>query len=422
MLLMIALSPLVIYRMVAQGRYRQGWAGRLGWPPVRKNGGYCVWIHAVSMGEVNAARTLVAELARQDGVEIVISSTTDTGLDRARQVYGGNHTVFCFPWDISWFVARALRRVRPDVCIMMEGEVWPNFTAQAYKMNIPVVIANARVGGSKGWPRYQKIAALVRGMFSRLALVLAQDEVHAERFRFLGVRSECVKVNGSLKYDTAQVVDEVAGAGELAEALALKGERIWVAGQTGPGEEAMVLDCYAELLKCNELKDLRLVMVPRKPERFDEAARLILERGYELVRYSEIKGAEKFVDSFGQPVILGDTMGDLRKFYSLAEVVFVGRSLVPMGGSDMMEVAALAKPVVTGPYTENFAETVRLLVESEGVEVVADSVQLGVVVGELLEDTGRAARLGKNGREVIIANQGATKRTVEAVLQLLRQA
>jgi 3-deoxy-D-manno-octulosonic-acid transferase len=421
-LFLICVSPWVIYRILRQGRYREGWRERFGYVRPREGDRPCVWLHAVSVGEVNAAGTLLRELdAALPECEIVVSSSTDTGLAHARKLYGETRRVFYFPLDFSFAIRRTLRRIRPRLCVLMEGEVWPNFTAVARKHGVPLVVANGRVGPGKGWPRYRRIAPLVRPMFQRVSLVLAQDPVHAERFTLLGVPADRVRVVGSLKYDTAEISDTVAGAADLARHLRLEREhRLWVAGSTGPGEERMILDCFGTLLGTEGLEGVRLVLVPRKPERFDEVARLVESAGFPLLRYSLVKTGRYHPGSGDcEAVILGDTMGDLRGFYSLAEVVFVGRSLVPMGGSDMIEAVALGKPVVVGPHTENFAETVRLLREGDGLEVADDIGQLADITRRLLGDPRRATTLGRNGRRVIVGQQGATRRTVEAVVEFL---
>ncbi len=418
----IGLMPLLIWRMLTRNRYRRGWKQRWGYVPVRRNRRSCIWIHAVSMGEINAAGTLIRELERfLPGFEVVISTTTDTGYDRAYSLYGTTHSIFFFPWDFSWCVKRAFDRIRPDLCILMELEVWHNFTAVAAQRNIAVVVANGRISSGKGFPRYKKIAPLVRPMFRRLSLVLAQDKTYADRFAYLGVPENRIQIAGSLKYDTASVADAVEGAAELANQLCLsKQDPIWVCGSTGPGEETILLDAFGILRKELQLKDLRLVLVPRKPERFEEVARLIRQRGLGLIRYSEVKsGARKVTEKNRLEIILGDTMGDLRTFYSLAEVVFVGRTLVPLGGSDMMEAAGLGKPIVVGPYTENFYETVQALVAGGGIEVVADGTQLTAVTRQLFLNPTEARSMGIRGRKVILQNQGATRRTVEAIVRIL---
>lgn len=418
----VILSPWILYRMIFHGRYRYGWAQRFGF--VRKNHSAqpCIWIHAVSLGEVNATGTLIEQIERiLPQHRIVISTTTDTGMERAKKLYGQRHKVIFWPWDFSWAVARALDRLAPRICVLMELEVWYNFTAVAKKRGVKLIVANGRISSSKGFPRYRKIAPLVRNMFARLDLVLAQDKDYAERFRFLGVPPDRIEIIGTLKYDTAEITDNVPGADEIAQKLMItEKNKIWVCGSTGPDEEKIILETYKKLKTTKQTAGLRLIIVPRKPERFDEVARLIETYGYGPVRFSEIKqGDQKLLSQNGEAVILGDTMGDLRKFYSLADVVFVGRSLVPMGGSDMIEAAALAKPVVVGPYTENFTESVKLLKLGGGIEIVENAEEFTEVTKRLLSAPAAAESLGKLGQKVVAKNQGASKRTAKEIAELL---
>ena len=422
LLLLVLLSPWVLYRVLCQKRYRSGWAERFGFVRPRHSHQPAIWIHAVSMGEINAIGTLVTALeAILPQFEIVISSTTDTGMDRARKLYAQDHHVFFFPWDFSFAIRRALDRLHPQLCVMMEGETWPNFTAVAQARSIPVVVANGRVGSGKGWPRYRRVAPLVRPMFRRLRLALVQDQTYADRFAFLGVPRDRIQVVGTLKYDTAEVTDRVDGADQLGESLGLESAPLmWVAGQSGPGEEQIILDSYQQLRRQPQLTQLRLVIVPRKPERFDEVARLIESYGLPLLRYSQVKQGTRAVSAVDDgAVILGDTMGDLRRFYSLAHAVFVGRSLVPMGGSDMMEVAALGRAVIIGPYTDNFSETVDLLCQAHAMQVVHDQPELTAAVGKQLLERDHAVAMGQRARQVILDHKGATGRTVEAIVKLL---
>jgi len=422
LLLMIIISPWVIYRMIFQKRYRHGWKERLGLLPERLSHQPCVWIHAVSMGEINAMASLLRQLEKTlPQYEFVISSTTDTGIDQAGKLYGDTHRVFFFPLDFSWAVKRAFARIKPSACILMELEVWHNFTTIAAKRGIPVIVANGRISSSKGFKRYRKIAPLVRPMFGSLSLVLAQDQTYAERFAFLGVPDDRLQIAGSLKYDTAQVSDTIAGADQLARRLLLgQNNPILVAGSTGPGEEKIILESFRELRQRKELADLRLIIVPRKPERFDEVAHLIESNGYSILRYSRIKtDAQTVGQDDSSAVILGDTMGDLRKFYSLATVIFVGRSLVPMGGSDMIEAAALAKPVIVGPFTDNFTESMEKLIASQAVEIVADSQELTTAAAKLLSGHQAAKAMGRRAQKVVIDSQGATLRSANAIAKLL---
>jgi 3-deoxy-D-manno-octulosonic-acid transferase len=275
----------------------------------------------------------------------------------------------------------------------------------------------------KSFGRYKKIRPLIKSMFENLAIVLAQTEEYARRFRYLGCPDAKVIVTGSLKYDTAHIADTVDDAEALASQLCLNQQPLWVAGGTGPGEEEIILDVYRRLKENERLKALRLAIIPRKPERFDEVAQLIVQNGLPLTRYSEIKktSAEKSIinhQSSIDSVILGDTMGDLRKFYSLASVIFVGRTLVPMGGSDMMEAAALNKCTIFGPYAFNFEQTVAALLDGNGAIMAKDKTELLDTVEKCLCDPTFASRIATNGREVIRKNQGATAATINALMSL----
>jgi 3-deoxy-D-manno-octulosonic-acid transferase len=419
-LLAIALiSPKIIYRMIRRGRYRTGWGQRLGRISRRQPGKRCIWIHAVSVGEVNATKTLVAKLKESlDDYEIVISSTTDTGLARAKTVYEKDLEVFYFPFDLSFVMRRAFENIQPSICLLMELEVWPNLAQIANEAGIPIVVVNGRLS-DQSFPRYKLIRPLTKWMFGKVDLVLAQTQEYAERFRMLGCAPQKVVVTSSLKYDTARIVDKVAGADALAEKLNIGDERLWVAGGTGPGEEKICLEVFKKVKQQAGFTELRLAIVPRKPERFDEVANLITQAGFEFARYSRIKTEQtKLTDK--PPVILGDTMGDLTKFYSLATVVFVGRSLVPMGGSDMMESAALGKCTIFGPHTFNFKQTVNVLLKSVGAIEVLDGNHLFEIMQKCLANTEFANAVAANGRDVIKQNQGATDRTVKAVTALLK--
>ncbi|MCL5281055.1 MAG: 3-deoxy-D-manno-octulosonic acid transferase [Planctomycetes bacterium] len=443
----IAVSPIVLYRVLRHGRYRTGWGQRFGRVERKDSQKKCIWLHAVSMGEVNAAQTLLAQIEKQlPDFEIVISTTTDTGFARADKLFGSKWSVFYFPFDLSWVTRRAFDRLHPAVCLLMELEVWPNFVFTAHERNVPVVVVNGRIS-DRSFARYRRIKRITRTFFGKLDRVLAQTPEYAERFRELGCHAERVLVTNSLKYDTAQVTDRVEGAAMLAEQLNLEGTRLWVAGGTGDEEEKIVLDVYQSLLQDRRFDGLRLALVPRKPERFNEVAELTERMGFPLVRYSQRKGSARVEgvapsnhgqdarDTQGRDglatkdkgerplpwnaVILGDTMGDLRKFYSLATVIFVGRSLVPMGGSDMMEAAALGKCTIFGPHTFNFRQTVEVLLQGQGAIQVNNQDDLQRAMEKCLSDPAYAGRMACAGQAVIRQNQGATARTMEVLRNVL---
>ena len=420
-------SPVIIYRAIKHKRYRDGWAQRFGKISRENPGKKCIWIHAVSVGEVNAARTVIKKLkSKFNDFKILISTTTDTGQLRAKKLFSAEHKIIYFPFDFSWVMSRAFKNINPAICLLMELEVWPNFVDTAARMNIPVVIVNGRIS-DKSISRYRKIKPLVKGVFGKISLALAQTQEYAERFKEIGVPENNVVVTGSLKYDTAEITDKVEGSDILAEQLQLSTQnsklrdKLWIAGATGPGEEQIILDVFKELHRQEKFSDLKLVVVPRKPERFDEVAQLITNSGFDFIRYSTIKTQDPRpkAQNLELPVILGDTMGDLRKFYSLSTIIFVGRSLVPMGGSDMMEAAALGKCTIFGPHTFNFKQTVDALLEKEGAILVNDKNELLQTMKKCLDEPQYAQKIAQNGQKVIKNNQGATLKTIEHIEKIL---
>lgn len=424
-LLAAGYSPVAVYKSLRYKRYRTGWDNRLGRILRKDSAKKCIWIHAVSVGEVNASKTLIEQLKKAyPDFEILITTTTDTGFEQANSLYGTELQVCFFPFDFSWIIKRAFSEIKPNLCILMELEIWPNFTAIAEALKIPVVVVNGRLS-TRSFARYKLIKPITKSIFRKVSLVLAQTKEYASRFKELGCPAEKVVVTGSLKYDTAQTGNKVDGTDELASELDIAGQKLWVAGGTGNNEEKIIIDVYKKLLQQDEFKDLRLAVVPRKPERFDEVAQLITQNGLPLTRYSEIKNVTGGKSSTTNhqssinPVILGDTMGDLRKFYSLAIIAFVGRSLVPMGGSDMMEVAALGKCTIFGPYASNFEQTVNALLQGNGAIMVKDGEQLLQTMKKCLTDSQFRDQIARNGQQVIRQNQGATIKSIEKIKELL---
>ena len=414
----LAYSPVIIYRAIRHGRYRTGWAERFGRISKRNSEKKCIWIHAVSVGEVNAAKTIIKELKAKFGdFEIVISTTTDTGFARAASLFSKDHQVFYFPFDFSWAMHRAFGNIRPAICLLMELEVWPNFVRLAKQLDIPIVVVNGRIS-DRSFPKYKRVKLLVKHIFRKVNLVLAQTDEYAQRFREIGAGN--VIVTSSLKYDTAQITDKVQGTDALAAQLNISNERIWIAGGTGPGEEQIILDVFSGLKQSGQFKDLRLVIVPRKPERFDEVAEIITSASFDYLRYSSIKNTDVRCKE-KPPVILGDTMGDLRKFYCLANVIFVGRSLVPIGGSDMIEAAALGKYTIFGPHTFNFRQTVEVLLAGNGAIVVNNGAELLKAIQKCFLEPDYAHEIAQNGQDVIKKNQGATARSIEQIGKLLNK-
>jgi 3-deoxy-D-manno-octulosonic-acid transferase len=408
-------APVWAWIPSARQKIRRARAERWGDVPINTSDSPGILLHAVSVGELNATPMLVKNLAdlRQD-LRFCITTTTDTGTVRAAELYGNDPriTPARFPVDYSGPVNRLLDRQRPSVAVLMELEVWPNFMLACHRRGIPVVVINGRIT-TTSFRGYQRTAKLTGRMFKRLAMVCAQDQTYADRFIALGVPRERVKVTGTMKFDTATVAERVEGAAELAAAMGLRPgeEPIWVCGSTGPGEESLILSAYATLRKT--IPALRLVIVPRHPQRFDEVAVAIEAAGHALVRRSR-PDVLPVVNPL--PIIVGDTMGELRKFYSLADVVFVGRTLVDLGprqhGSDMIEPAALAKPVIVGPYTGNFTEVMNRFRATGAMREIRRAEELAPAVAEILAAD---SSLGARAQQVVRENQGATGANAEVI-------
>ena len=282
------------------------------------------------------------------------------------------------------------------------------------------MVANGRISTSS-FKKYKMAKKILARTFGRLSSVCAQDAEYQQRFIDLGTPAERVCIAGTLKFDTAKIADRIDGDTELAKALGLKTgqEKVWVCGSTGPGEEQVILRVYRELL--TDYARLRLVIVPRKPERFDEVAKMITDARFKLIRRSNPQ--IPMDTSLIPAVVLGDTMGELRRFYSLADIVFVGRSLVDLGskqhGSDMIEPAALAKPVIVGPFTGNFADAMRRFNEASATRLAHTAGELKHIVVELLLNPKVAVDLGRRAQKIVADQQGATGRHVEVILKLL---
>lgn len=388
------------------GKKRHGWRERFGrTPPLPRAQRKRVLLHAVSVGEVNALRPLVPLLTPD--AEVVISTTTDTGLARARELFAPACAVVRYPLDFSWAVRRFLDAVRPDAVALVELEVWPNFISACTRRSIPVGIINGRLS-ERSFRGYRRIRSFFGGLLRQLAFAAVQEEAYAERFRALGLPAERCLVTGSMKWDSAFVAGEgvplVPGAVELADELGIDRARpLIVAGSTGPGEEA--------LLHRATPPEVQLLCAPRKPERFDEAAAALpgcARRTQRPPGGPSGRPADRF---------LLDTIGELRKAYSLADVVVVGRSFGDLFGSDPIEPIGLGKATVIGPAIDDFATVVGVFEQGGGI-VRATRGDLPKVLYDLLADPARRRLLGERGRACIRGQQGASRRHAELILAL----
>ena len=398
----VALSPWLLWDAVR--RRRRGWRGRLGGAVSLAASQRRILVHAVSVGEVNAVRDLVEQL-QAGGAEVVVSVTTDTGFARAGDAFGAGVQVVRYPLDFSPCVSRFLNSVKPAAVLLAELEVWPNFLRQCQRRDIPVALVNGRLS-ERSFLRYRRVPAILRGTFAALDRAAMQNETYSARIRELGVPAERISVTGNMKWDTAAIADQVAGAEELATVMGIDRSRgLIVAGSTGPGEEAMLHAACPP--------GVQLLCAPRKPERFNEAAAALPG----CVRRSSCGDDASGRAASGDRFLL-DTIGELRRAYSLADVVVIGRSFAPLYGSDMMEPVALGKAVVIGPNCADFQDSLEALAGADAL-AQTDANGLGATLTRLMENATMRHDMARRGREVIRAQQGATERNARLGLALL---
>ena len=357
-----------------------------------------VLVHGVSVGEVAATRKLVGRLARR--ARVVVSSTTDTGVERARSLHGTRHAVVRYPFDLSWMVRRFLDATRPDVVALTELEVWPNFVTECTRRDIPVCVVNGRLSASSH-RGYQRVRGWVGGVFRQLAAVGAQNQTYARRFADLGVPPTRIHVTDTMKWDISPQPRTGPAAEALATALGLDPARpLIVAGSTGPGEEAKLI--------ATRPPAAQLLLVPRKPERFDAVAAL-----HPAIHRRSARSAE------GPDLLLLDTMGELELAYALADIAIVGRSFTPLGGSDPIPPVAAGCATIIGPHHENFADVVEALRAGGGITVTPSPKEAMEAATRLLRDPDARRRIARNGRRVIEQHRGASARSAELVLGLV---
>lgn len=407
------LAPFVFLRLWLRGRqapaYRLRWRERLGLAPAGVSAPVSarpLWLHAVSVGETLAARPLVDALRRQyPTLPLLITTMTPTGSERVRAIWGDQVLHVYAPYDFPGAVRRFLTRWQPRALVIMETELWPNMLAESRRQGLPVMLANARLS-ERSARGYGRLGAVTRELAGNLSVVAAQDEPTAERFRDLGVAPERVVRTGSLKFDI-EVPDAVLEqAARWRVAWALHARPVWVAASTHGGEDEQVLAAHRALLAGHP--DALLILVPRHPERFDDVARQVVAGGFALVRRSD--GGPVTADT---QVLLGDSMGELLCWLALARVAFVGGSLVPTGGHNVLEPLALGVPTLTGPHFFNFEAINQELLDAGALAVVDDAAALARALATLLDDTALAQARREAGLHMLAANRGAVARQLD---------
>ncbi|SDS88076.1 lipid IV(A) 3-deoxy-D-manno-octulosonic acid transferase [Pseudomonas oryzae] len=414
LLLHLAL-PLIVLRLFLRGRkapaYRQRMSERFsfGLPPLRTGG---IWVHAVSVGESIAAAPMIrALLERHPELPITVTCMTPTGSERIRALFGERVQHCYLPYDLPWAAARFLDRVRPRLAVIMETELWPNHIHQCARRGIPTVLANARLS-AKSARGYARFAGLTRPMLVEMSWIAVQTAAEAERFRQLGARPECVSVTGSIKFDLSIDPELKPRAQALRASWGASARPVWIAASTHAGEDEIVLEAHRQLLA--EKSDGLLILVPRHPERFDSVHVLCQRAGFRTVRRSSSQPV-----TADDQVLLGDTMGELLFLYALADVAFVGGSLVPNGGHNLLEPAALGLPVLSGPHLFNFLEIAGQLRAKGALLELEDDHELALQLRQLIGSPQERQRRGSAALAVLQANQGALGRLLDGVANLL---
>ncbi len=415
-------SPWILWSAFKHGKYREGFGEKfLGRVPRREGERPRAWLHAVSVGEVNLLATTIGELsARLPEWEIVISTTTKTGFDLACRKYPSRSVFYC-PLDFSWAVAAAMRRLRPTLLVLAELELWPNLVAAANRRGVPVAIINGRLS-DKSFRGYRRLRWLVARTLRRIDLIAAQNQETAERFKRLGARSESVHATGSLKFDGAQTDRANPRTAELRELAGLIGEEVvWLAGSTQAPEEEYALSIFKRLAP-NHPK-LRLIIVPRHAERFEDVADLIAASNIPWQRRSNLPiesvGNREHTERGAWRVLLVDAIGELGAWWGAAHVGFVGGSFGSRGGQNMLEPAAYGVATCFGPNTWNFRDIVSQLLAAEGAVVVHDAAELESFVRRAIDEPSWARPLGQRARQLVYSQQGATKRTADLIHSLV---
>lgn len=460
-LLFVALLPYFIYKAARRGKYSGSFKERLGLLPasLRADSRETIWVHAVSVGEFLAARPLITQLRSHfSAARIVVSTTTLTGQQLARSQPHLFDAPLYFPFDWKFSVRNALDTVKPSVVVIIDTEIWPNFLRECRRRGIVTVLANGRISAGS-FRRYRLLGRPFRRVLENFSLMVMQSEADAERARQLGAPANRVRVCGNLKYDQPGG-DREPGVrdgthdspnpqsefpippGEFDQLFGLSvTPHLIVAGSTVPGEEEMLLASLREIRKHKGLEDARLLLAPRHPQRFDEVARLIARSGFSFVRRSESRGSPRSsapssesaagsADAAARTrgafdILLLDTLGELASVYRFAAVVFVGGSLVPRGGHNIIEPAAYAKPIIVGPHTENFRQIVSDFARADALMQIGatgnDPVdELAREVSRLLTESECAQAMGERARDILRKNRGATDCTVALIREAVK--
>jgi len=413
------LLPYAFVKGLPYGNSLRGLSQRLGFysqSDLQALQGYMVfWIHAVSVGEVRASLPLMKSLKRQfPDCRIILSGMTFTGHQVAKATNDVDLAIF-FPFDLSFIVKGSLKQIAPDLIVIVETEIWPNFIRLVKRKGIPLVLANGRIS-KKSFPRYLFLKRFVQPLLEKFSVIAMQDADCARRIKALGAPSGLVQVTGNMKFDLPLATPDLTDL--LQNNLlndAVDNKFVWVAGSIRSGEAEILLECHKQLIK--QGIPSFLILAPRHPQRFNTVAELLKKEEIPFVLRSSL--ADNVAGSEDSQILLVDTVGELTRFYALAQVIFVGGSLVPSGGHNLLEPAQLGKPVLFGPHVFNFKEISRLLLECGGGEKVNTGHDLVSSLIRLFEDEELRHEMGRAGQSLISDNAGATERTLASICQNL---
>ena len=412
-----AATPLVVARLAWRARRQRGYLLRLG----ERFGRYAnapaaprIWIHAVSVGETRAAVPLIEALReRHPRHRILITHMTPTGRATSEELFGDSVERAWLPYDLGFAVRRFLAHFRPEIGIILETEIWPRLLEEAARARVPVVLANGRLS-ERSARRYAKVPALTRWAFRNLAGLAAQTEGDAARFAAIGAPQPAVL--GNVKFDLEVPAAMIERGREFRERFGAR-RKVWVAGSTREGEEALLLDAFAAMAAAPEVL---LVIVPRHPQRFDDAAALAESRGFVVARRS----AQGAIPE-GVRVVIGDSMGEMLAYYAAADAVVIGGSLLPFGGQNLIEASALGRPVIVGPHTYNFEEAAKGAIKAGAAVRVRDAKEALAAAAAITADEARCREMGKKARAFVQSHRGAVDRLVawiEATTGLARES
>jgi len=403
----------LLWRSYKAPAYRRRWRERFAWfEAPEQTGG--LWLHAVSLGESTTAIPLIKAFKQQyPAAPVTVTTMTPTGSEKIRATFGDDILNIYVPYDLPGIIKRFLRKVQPRLVVIMETELWPNMLYCLKQQKIPVMLANGRLS-ERSTQNYARIKVLTKKMVNCFTQLAVQTQLEAQRYAMLGAAPDKITVTGSIKFDIQLPGDLEDKAQGLRRNLGID-RIIWVAASTHEGEEDQVLDAFHHVR--GFMPQLLLLLVPRHPERFSKVASLCKKRGFNIILRSENRKCRSDTDIF-----IGDTVGEMLLFYAASDLAFVGGSLVAVGGHNVLEPAALGKAFVTGPFMDNFANIIELLLADHATKQIQNKEELAQAILELLQNKRLRESMGENGRKVVEQNRGALTKHLELMKMLFEKS